>query len=141
MFVFARLNIYFKCKSVSDDFFSFFFLYISHFHQRGWLDKILYIRSQKNKPQLLYRGYTYNKKTTYQNGNAAWRCADMNKFKCLASCIVNGTKLIRSRLEHNHPSRNLKMNKKVVFLSDEILDNLLSDCPDKNEKHLLKHEW
>lgn len=70
----------------------------------------------------------YNKKTSYQNGNVAWRCADMMKYKCLASCIVNGTKLIRARTTHTHESRKATFRKKDVFLSEWELENLFSGC-------------
>lgn len=85
-----------------------------------------FIRSQKNKPQLLYHGYIFNKKTSYQNGNVAWRCADKNKYKCLASLIANGTKIIRSKLEHNHSTR-ISVAKKTIFESS-CLDILIPDC-------------
>lgn len=110
------------------DFFPFHFLSPSSSD-----DEIKFIRSQKNKPQLLYRGYVFNKKTTYQNGNVAWRCADISKFKCPASCIVNGTRFTRSRLEHNHVSRKATYSKKDVFLSEQELDKLFSVCIEAKE--------
>lgn len=78
----------------------------------------------------MFRGYVYNKKTTYQNGNVAWRCSDMSKFKCLASCIVNGTKLIRSRLNHNHSTRKSAAGKQTMVFLDNDFENLLSDVND-----------
>jgi hypothetical protein len=68
----------------------------------------------------------YNKKTSYQNGNVAWRCADMSKYKCQASCIVNGTTLRRTRHFHNHESRKSTFNKKDVFLNEQELRDLIS---------------
>lgn len=89
-------------------------------------NELKFIRSQKNKPQLVFRGYVYNKKTSYQNGNVVWRCADMSKFKCPASCMVNGTTLLRTRHTHNHESRKSTFHKKDVYLNEQELRDLLS---------------
>lgn len=75
----------------------------------------------------------YNKKTSYQNGNVSWRCADMMKFKCPASCIVNGTSLRRIRNSHNHESRKSTFRKKDVYLNEQELRDLLSASDFKPE--------
>lgn len=91
-----------------------------------------YIRSQKNKPQLVYRGYTYNKKLIYPtNGNIVWRCVDMHKYKCLATCIVNKTKMIKGRLEHNHPPRK---STKQIWLTDLNIEQVYANYTNKKDE-------
>lgn len=51
----------------------------------------------------------------------------MHKYKCLASCIVNGSKVLRSQLEHNHPSRKAATAKQELYY-DETFENFFSDC-------------
>lgn len=75
----------------------------------------MFKRSQKSKPQLVYRGYVYNKKISYGNGNTNWRCSDFVKFKCHATCLTKDNKVMRCRLEHKHPPPDLLVNKQKLY--------------------------
>ncbi|CAO1429418.1 unnamed protein product [Diamesa tonsa] len=74
---------------------------------------IKFMRSQKGKPQLIFRDYIYNKKITYANGNSNWRCAEFIKYKCLSSCLTKNNKLVRYRFSHQHPAPTRKLIKKL----------------------------
>lgn len=83
---------------------NFFILFSGH---------IKFMRSQKGKPQLIFRDYIYNKKITYANGNSNWRCAEFIKYKCLSSCLTKNNKLVRYRFSHQHPAPTRKLIKKL----------------------------
>lgn len=84
------------------------------------LGELKFIRSQKSKPQLVFNGYLYNKKITFQNGNTNWRCADAVKYKCFANCIVNGTKLIRCKTAHKHPPQTSRILKSSLYATEPL---------------------
>ena len=82
---------------------------------------LMFMRSQKSKPQLVFEGFIYNKKITYSNGNSNWRCADFIKHKCFASCITKDNQMIRRRLEHKHPPPTTKLLNKKLYPTEESL--------------------
>uniref|UniRef100_A0A182MC08 BTB domain-containing protein n=1 Tax=Anopheles culicifacies TaxID=139723 RepID=A0A182MC08_9DIPT len=101
---------------------------------------VKFIRSQKKCAQLVYDGYIYNRKTFHQNGRTTWRCTELLKYHCKASCVTKLNRLISTRSEHNHADHTLKISDKTLYDYPEDLEeymNIHTRDPIDIEKHKL----
>lgn len=57
--------------------------------------------SQRGKPACIFRGHRYNFASS--NGlKSRWRCANQQKFMCVAFIVTVGKDVVRHRNKHNH---------------------------------------
>lgn len=87
--------------------------------------KVQFIRSQKKNPQLAYDGYIYNKKLKQANGHTTWRCSELLKYKCKATCFTKENNLIRARNNHNHQDHWRKIHNKTLYDNEEDLEEYI----------------
>ncbi|XP_052864865.1 modifier of mdg4-like isoform X1 [Anopheles cruzii] len=87
---------------------------------------VKFIRSQKKCAQLVYGGYIYNRKITHQNGRTTWRCSDLLKYHCRATCVTKQNKLISVRRQHQHENHLSKIVKKLLYDYPEDLEEYLN---------------
>uniref|UniRef100_A0A182SQZ3 FLYWCH-type domain-containing protein n=1 Tax=Anopheles maculatus TaxID=74869 RepID=A0A182SQZ3_9DIPT len=87
---------------------------------------VKFIRSQKKCAQLVYRDYIYNRKTVHQNGRTTWRCSELIKYHCKATCVTKLNKLISTRCEHNHVDHSVKIESKTLYDFPEDLEEYLN---------------
>lgn len=86
---------------------------------------VKFIRSQKKCAQLVYRGYIYNRKIVQQNGRTTWRCSDLLKYRCNATCVTKLNQLVSIRREHHHENHLSKICTKSLFDYPEDLEEYL----------------
>lgn len=86
---------------------------------------MFFIRSQKKNPQLVYKGFIYNKKVTQVNKNTLWRCIDSIKFRCNSSVTTKNGILLRARENHSHPMHSDKLYNKRLYDVEEELDEFI----------------
>ncbi|XP_049276904.1 modifier of mdg4-like isoform X2 [Anopheles funestus] len=101
---------------------------------------VKFIRSQKKCAQLVYEGYIFNRKTLHQNGRTTWRCSDLLKYHCKASCVTKLNRLISTRCDHNHEDHSAKIADKTLYDYPEDLEeymNIRTRDPIDIEKHKL----
>nr|XP_049461667.1 modifier of mdg4-like isoform X2 [Anopheles coluzzii] len=89
-------------------------------------DTVKFIRSQKKCAQLVYDGYIYNRKMIQQNGRTTWRCCDLLKYHCKATCVTKQNKLIGIRSEHNHNDHSSKIEDKALYDFPEDLEEYVN---------------
>ncbi|KFB53273.1 Mod(mdg4)-v26 [Anopheles sinensis] len=93
-------------------------------HDSGGVVK--FIRSQKKCAQLVYDGYIYNRKIVQQNGRTTWRCSDLLKYRCNATCVTKLNQLVSIRREHHHENHLKKICTKSLFDYPEDLEEYLN---------------
>lgn len=93
-----------------------------------FVGRVLYIRSQKKNPQLVYNGYIYNKKQTQANGHTTWRCSDVSKNRCRAVCITKNSALVCARRAHHHDGHWTRIGNRQLYTVEDDLDRI-------NENH------
>uniref|UniRef100_A0A182JNK0 BTB domain-containing protein n=1 Tax=Anopheles christyi TaxID=43041 RepID=A0A182JNK0_9DIPT len=89
-------------------------------------DTVQFIRSQKKCAQLVYDGYIYNRKTVQQNGRTTWRCCELLKYHCKATCVTKLNQLIGIRCEHNHEDHWSKIESKTLYDFPEDLEEYVN---------------
>uniref|UniRef100_A0A182PMZ3 BTB domain-containing protein n=1 Tax=Anopheles epiroticus TaxID=199890 RepID=A0A182PMZ3_9DIPT len=87
---------------------------------------VKFIRSQKKCAQLVHEGYIYNRKTVHQNGRTSWRCCDLLKYHCKASCVTKLNQLVSIRNGHNHEDHSSKLTHKTLFDFPEDLEEYVN---------------
>ncbi|XP_052903431.1 modifier of mdg4-like isoform X2 [Anopheles moucheti] len=87
---------------------------------------VKFIRSQKKCAQLVYEGYIYNRKTLHQNGRTTWRCTELLKYHCKASCVTKLNRLISTRCDHNHADHSAKIAEKTLYDYPEDLEEYMN---------------
>lgn len=103
----------------------FFYVSIAPIRQDLYLatkDRVKFIRSQKKNPQLVYRGYIYNKKLTQANGHTTWRCSDVSKNKCRAVCLTQRSSLVVARRQHSHSDHRERIGVRPLYDVEDDLD-------------------
>ncbi|XP_063705182.1 modifier of mdg4-like isoform X10 [Culicoides brevitarsis] len=99
-------------------------------------DRVFFIRSQKKNPQLVYKGFIYNKKVTQVNKNTFWRCADTIRFRCKATVTTRNGVLLRARETHSHSDHVEKLYKKTMYDTEEELDEFIEIKTDTKDDKL-----
>uniref|UniRef100_A0A182NKW8 BEN domain-containing protein n=1 Tax=Anopheles dirus TaxID=7168 RepID=A0A182NKW8_9DIPT len=85
-----------------------------------------FIRSQKKCAQLVFEGYIYNRKIVQQNGRTTWRCSELLKYHCKATCVTKLNQLISIRRDHNHADHAGKIAKKLLYDFPEDLEEYMN---------------
>jgi lipopolysaccharide export LptBFGC system permease protein LptF len=90
-------------------------------------NNIVFIKSQKNNAQLVYKMQIYNKKGVSQlTGHTTWRCAERRKYKCLATIISGNNELVRANLQHTHNFNHYeRIKSRPVYEFEEDLDEYI----------------
>lgn len=101
-------------------------------------DCVKFIRSQKKNPQLVYRGFIYNKKLTQANGHTTWRCSDVSKNKCRAVCLTHGSALVVARREHDHDDHRERIGTRTLYdVEDDLEEYVDINTADPLQMNLL----
>lgn len=69
--------------------------------QHHWQMSLQYIKSQKGRAQLLYKGYLH-KKERASGDKILWKCADYHKFRCTGRAHTRHGRVIKY-VSHMHP--------------------------------------
>lgn len=95
--------------------------------------KVEYLLSRRGKPQLLYKGYLYNR-DSFSNGRSYWRCTETRRGTCVSRLITTIDTVYEKQPHHDHMPNKHRFAGKQIITAFEYNSFLLKDFSHKLEK-------